>query len=58
MVQVGAVSKKPEKGFKAIPCPRCEGSGIAYCFDGEDANQPDPILGDQASTLEDKSMVA
>jgi len=44
--------------FKAIPCPRCQGSGIAYCCDGEDASQPDPIIGDQASALEDKSMAA
>ena len=48
----------PEKYFDKAPCPRCNGSGIAYCWDGEDASQPDPILGDQASTLEDKSMVA
>ena len=58
MVQVSAVSKKPEKGFKAVLCSRCNGSGIAYCCDGEDASQPDPIVGDQASTLEDQSMVA
>ena len=48
----------PEKYFDKAPCPRCNGSGIAYCCDGEDASQPDPILGDQASTLEDQSMVA
>ncbi len=24
--------------YKPIPCPRCNGSGIAYCCDGEDYN--------------------
>ena len=41
----------PEKYFDKAPCPRCNGSG-------KDANQPDPILGDQASAIEDQSMVA
>jgi len=22
--------------FQTVPCPRCNGSGIAYCCDGED----------------------
>ena len=22
--------------FQTLPCPRCNGSGIAYCCDGED----------------------
>ena len=49
----------PEKYFDKAPCPRCNGSGIKYCCDGEDASsQPDPILGDQASALEDQSVVA
>jgi hypothetical protein len=48
----------PEKYFDKAPCPRCNGSGIAYCCDGEDASQPDPIIGDQASAIEDKPMVA
>ena len=41
----------PEKYFDKAPCPRCNGSG-------EDASQPDPILGDQVSAIEDQSMVA
>ena len=48
----------PEKYFDKAPCPRCNGSGIAYCCDGEDASQPDPIIGDQASAGEAKPMVA
>ena len=48
----------PEKYFDKAPCPRCNGSGIAYCCSGEDASQPDLILGDQASAIEDKPMVA
>ncbi len=49
----------PEKYFDKAPCPRCNGSGVAYCCDGEDASSDAVTLyGDQASTLEDKSMVA
>ena len=48
----------PERYIKKVPCPQCNGSGIAYCCDGEDASPPDPIIDQQASTLEDKSMVA
>ena len=48
----------PERYIKKVPCPRCQGSGIAYCCDGEDASQPDPTIGDQASAIEDQSMVA
>ena len=33
------------------PCPRCDGSG-------EDASQTDTLDGDQASAIEDQSMVA
>ena len=44
---------------KFTSCPRCDGSGVAYCCDGEDASRDSVTLyGDQASTLEDKSMVA
>ena len=48
----------PEKYFDKVPCPRCNGSGIAYCCDGEDASRDSATLyGDQASTNEDKSLV-
>ena len=53
-----SIMNDPQKYLEKIPCLRCQGSGVAYCCDGEDASQPDPILGDQASTLEDQSMVA
>ena len=26
----------PSQGNRPAPCPRCMGSGIAYCCDGED----------------------
>ena len=26
----------PSQNNRLIPCPRCNGSGIAYCCDGED----------------------
>ena len=26
----------PFQNNRLIPCPRCNGSGIAYCCDGED----------------------
>ena len=49
----------PEKYFDKAPCPRCNGSGIAYCCDGEDAScDADTLYGDQASTIEDQSVVA
>ena len=48
----------PQRYIKKVPCPRCNGSGIAYCCDSEDASQPDPIIGDQASAGEAKPMVA
>ena len=48
----------PERYIKKVPCPRCNGSGIAYCCDDEDASQPDPILGDQAGTGEAEHLVA
>jgi len=53
MVQV----KSSEMGgwFKAILCPRCQGSGIAYCCDGEDAScDAVTLYGDQASTSSDR----
>ena len=59
MVQVQVRSSEMGGWFKAIPCPRCNGSGIAYCCDGEDAGcDADTLYGDQASTLEDQPMVA
>ena len=49
----------PEKYFDKAPCPRCNGSGIAYCCDGEDAScDADTLYGDQAIAIEDQSMVA
>ena len=48
----------PEKYFDKAPCPRCNGSGIAYCCDGEDASQPDSIIGDTSSTEEAEALVA
>ena len=57
MVQVK--DKTVRRYLKAIPCPRCNGSGVAYCCDGEDASRDSATLyGDQASTNEDKSLVA
>ena len=53
-----SIMNDPQKYLEKIPCSRCQGSGIAYCCDGEDASPPDPIIDQQASTLEDKSMVA
>ena len=48
----------PEKYFDKAPCPRCNGSGIAYCCDGEDASQPDVSAGDTLSTGEAQPLVA
>ena len=58
MVQV----KSSEMGgwFKAIPCPRCQGSGIAYCCDGEDYNAECYSNGDNVgstSIRQSRSMV-
>ena len=48
----------PERYIKKVPCPRCQGSGIAYCCDGEDASQPDTLYGDKASAIEEQPMVS
>ena len=49
----------PEKYFDKAPCPRCNGSGIAYCCDGEDAScDADTLYGDQASVIEDQPVVS
>ena len=49
----------PEVYARKIPCPRCNGSGIAYCCDGEDAScDADTLYGDQASTGEVEPLVA
>ena len=43
----------PEKYFDKVPCPRCNGSGIAYCCDGEDPSRDSATLyGDQAVVKE------
>ena len=36
--QKGMVKVVPHEGgaVRWLPCPRCNGSGIAYCCDGED----------------------
>ena len=58
MVQVHALSQMWEKGYKTIPCPRCNGSGIAYCCDGEDAScDAVTLFSDQSKTIEDTSLV-
>ena len=46
----------PEKYFDKAPCPRCNGSGIAYCCDGEDVSQSG--AGDTPSTEEAEALVA
>jgi hypothetical protein len=44
---------------KFTPCPRCQGSGIAYCCDGEDAScDAVTLYGDQASAIEDQPVVS
>ena len=45
-----------------IPCPRCQGSGIAYCCDGEDWSggtrcEPTPEVGHSASVDGDRALV-
>ncbi|HIA80976.1 MAG TPA: hypothetical protein EYO02_02510 [Rhodospirillales bacterium] len=58
MVQVHALSQMWEKGYKTIPCPRCNGLGIAYCCDGEDAScDAVTLFSDQSKTIEDTSLV-
>ena len=48
----------PERYIKKVPCPRCNGSGIASCCDGEDASRPDPVIGDKTGTGEAQPLVA
>ena len=48
----------PGRYLKKAPCPRCNGSGIAYCWDGEDVSQPDVSAGDTPSTGEAQPLVA
>ena len=51
----------PQKYIKKVPCPRCNGSGIAYCCDGEDYNSecdPSTGLGDRSGAGEDRPMIA
>ena len=50
--------KTVQRFLKSIPCPRCNGSGIAYCCDGEDVSQPDIGAGDTTSTEEAEALVA
>ena len=58
MVQVHALSQMWEKGYKTIPCARCDGLGIAYCCDGEDAScDAVTLFSDQSKTIEDTSLV-
>ena len=51
MVQVKVLSEMWEKGFKNFPCPRCNGSCIAYCCDGEDASYDADTLYDGNGTI-------
>ena len=54
-----SIMNDPQRYLEKIPCLRCQGSGIAYCCDGEDATcDVDTLYGDQVSTIEDKPMVA
>ena len=53
-----SILTNPERYLKKTPCPRCNGSGIAYCCDGEDASQPDVSAGDTPSTGEAQPLVA
>ena len=48
----------PERYFKKVPCPRCNGSGIAYCCNGEDTSQPDTLIGDPPRTVHVRTLVA
>ena len=53
--------RHPEVYAKKIPCPRCNGSGIAYCCDGEDYNaecNTSSGLGNRSGAGEDRPMVA
>ena len=36
----------PGRYLKKAPCPRCNGSGVAYSCDGEDVSQPDVSAGE------------
>ncbi len=48
----------PERYIKKVPCPRCNGSGIAHCSDCEKANPPNPIIADKTGTGEVQPLVA
>ena len=49
----------PERYFKKVPCPRCNGSEIAYCRDGEDVGcEADAHIGDKTSAEEAEPLVA
>ena len=49
----------PERYIKKVPCPRCQGSGIAYCCDGEDAScDAVTLFSDLSNTIKDTSLVA
>lgn len=60
MVQIKASTQISGRAwFKTIPCPKCYGSGIAYCCNDEDTNpNPVAIYHDQASVREAGTMVA
>ena len=45
--QMHSILTNPQRHYRKVPCPRCNGSEIAYCCDGEDASGPDALYGDQ-----------
>ena len=50
----------PEKYFRKVLCTRCNGSGIAYCRDGEEYNAEcysDAGHGNRTGIGQDRSMV-
>ena len=48
----------PEKYFDKVPCQRCNGSGIAYCCDGENVEfNPPARQGDRSGARQDWPMV-
>ena len=52
-----SVLTHPEKYFHKVPCRRCNGSGIAYWCDGEDAGRPNRRVGDNAVVKEAQAVL-
>ena len=53
--QMHMILTHPEKYFHKVPCRRCNGSGIAYWCDGEDAGRPNRLVGDKAVVKETRA---